>query len=157
MFRRGSDRTVDIAVEAARPRLTTQLADAAIRRILETPLADALIERVVQALMRSPELDPLVTRVVAGLQGSPTVESLIDRQVDRVLGVLRENEALQLLIREQVGQYLQHLGEHPEPVQRLIQEQSRGVVDDFLTALRERALAADDALDGWVRRALARA
>jgi len=140
-----------------RPGLTTQLADAAIRRFLETPLADALIERVVQALMRSPELDRLVTKVVADLEGNPVVDSLVDRQVDRVLEAVREDEALQLLIREQAGRYLQHLGEHPEPVQRLIQEQSRGVVDDFLTGLREHALAADDAVDRWVRRALGRA
>jgi len=140
-----------------RPGLATQLADAAIRRFLETPVADALIEHVVQALMRSPELDRLVTSVVAGLERNRVVDTLVDGQMDRVLGALRENEALQLLIREQAGRYLQHLGEHPEPVQRLIQEQSRGVVDDFLTGLREHALAADDAVDGWVRRALGRA
>ncbi|HVP60222.1 MAG TPA: hypothetical protein VMT11_06670 [Myxococcaceae bacterium] len=140
-----------------RPGLTTQIADALIRRFLETPVADALIERVVQALMRSPELDQLVTQVVADLEASPVVDSLVDRQIARVLEELRESEDLQLLIRKQAGEYLQHLGEHPEPVQRLIREQSRGVVDEFLAALRERALAADDTVDGWVRRALGRA
>jgi hypothetical protein len=139
-----------------RPGLTTQLADAAIRRFLETPLADSVIERVVQALMRSGELERLITKVVTDLETSPAVQSLVDRQVERVLAELRESDAVQALIREQAGQYLRYLGEHPDPVQRLIQEQSRGVLDDFLHALRVRALAADDAVDGWVRRVLGR-
>ena len=140
-----------------RPGLTTQLADAIIRRLLESPLAETLIERVVQALMRSGELDRLVTKVVADLEAERVVDSLVDRQIGRVLEALRESAAVQALIREQAGAYLVHLGEHPQPVQRLIREQSRGVVDEFLTALRERALAADDTVDGWVRRALGRA
>ncbi len=140
-----------------RPGFTTQVADAVLRRLLESPLGDALIDRVVQALMRSGELDRLIAQVVADLEASPVVESLVDRQVERVLDELGESEALQLLIRKQAGDYLEHLGEHPEPVQRLIQEQSRGVVEEFLGALRERALAGDDTVDRWVRRATGRA
>jgi hypothetical protein len=127
-----------------------------IRRLLESPVADTLIERVVQALMRSGELDRLVTKIVADLEASPVVDSLVDRQIERVMEALRQSAALQALIQEQVGAYLLHLGEHPEPVQRLIQEQSRGVVDEFLSALRQRALEADDTVDGWVRRAVGR-
>ena len=127
-----------------------------IRRLLESPVADTLIERVVQALMRSGELDRLVTKIVADLEASPVVDSLVDRQIERVMEALRQSAALQALIQEQVGAYLVYLGEHPEPVQRLIQEQSRGVVDEFLSALRQRALAADDTVDGWVRRAVGR-
>ncbi len=156
MLRRGTDRKLEGPVDPTResPGLSSQLADAVIRRLLESPLADTLIERVVQALMRSGELGRLVTKVVADLEASPVVDSLVDRQVERVLEALRESAALQALIREQAGAYLAHLGEHPEPVQRLLQEQSRGVVDEFLSALRQRALEADDTVDSWVRRAL---
>jgi hypothetical protein len=159
VLRRGTERTVEVPADPTRepPGFTTQVADAVLRRLLESPVADTLIDRVVQALMRSPELDRLITKVVADLEASPVVDSLADRQVERVLAALQESEALQLLIRKQAGEYLEHLGEHPEPVQRLIQEQSRGVVEEFLGALRERALAADDAVDGWVRRATGRA
>ena len=107
--------------------------------------------------MRSGELDRLVAKVIVDLEASPVVDALVDRQVERVLEALRENLALQALIREQAGAYLVHLGEHPAPVQRLIHEQSRGVVDRFLSALRQRAMAGDDTVDGWVRRALGRA
>ena len=80
----------------------------------------------------------------------------MDRQVERVLVELRESEGLRLLIQKQAGDYLVHLGEHPAPVQRLIQEQSHGMVEDFLESLRARALAGDDTVDRWVRRATGR-
>jgi len=80
----------------------------------------------------------------------------VDRQVERVLVELRESEGLRLLIQKQAGDYLVHLGEHPAPVQRLIQEQSHGMVEDFLESLRARALAGDDTVDRWVRRATGR-
>ena len=139
------------------PGFTTQVADAVLRRFLESPLADAFIDRVIQALMRSGELERLITQAVADLEASPVVDSLVDRQIARVLEALRESEALRLLIQKQAGDYLEHLGEHPEPVQRLIREQSRGVVEEFLESLRERALAGDDIVDRWVRRATGRA
>ncbi len=158
MLRRGTERTLEVPVDPIRerPGFTAQVADAIVRRLLESPLADSLIDRIVQALMRSGELDRLITQVVADLEASPVVDSLVDRQVARVLDAVRESEALQLLIREQAGKYLEHLGEHPEPVQRLIREQSRGVVEEFLEALRARALAGDDAVDRWVGRATGR-
>jgi len=106
--------------------------------------------------MRSGELDRLVAKVVSDLEDSPVVDSLVDRQVERVVAALRENSALQTLIRDQAGAYLTYLGEHPAPVQRLIQEQSRGVVDEFLSALRQRGLEGDDTVDRWVSRALGR-
>jgi hypothetical protein len=139
------------------PGFATQVADAVLRRLLESPLADALIDRVVQALMRSGELERLITQAVTDLEASPAVDSLVDRQIERVLEALRTSEALQLLIQKQAGDYLEHLGEHPEAVQRLIREQSRGVVEEFFEALRGRALAGDDTVDRWVRRAMGRA
>lgn len=159
MLRRGTDRTLEGTLEPTREPagFTTQLADAVIRRVLDSTVAEILIERIIQALIRSGELDRLVTKVLADLEESPAVDSLVDRQVERVLKALQESGALQALIQEQAGAYLVHLGEHPAPVQRLIQEQSRGVVDEFLSALRKRALSADDTVDGWVRRALGRA
>jgi hypothetical protein len=158
VLRRGTDRTPRPA-DATRERsgLATQLSDAIVRGLLESPLADAVIERIVQALMRSGELDRLVTKVVTDLEASAAVDSLVDRQVDRVLEALRESSVLQGLIREQAGAYLLHLEKHPEPVQRLIREQSRGVVDEFVSALRQRGMSGDDTVESWVRRALGRA
>jgi hypothetical protein len=156
VLRRRTGRTLDGPVDpAGEPSgLTAQLADAVIRRLLDSPLADTLIDRVVQALMRSGELDRLVAKLLSDLEDSPAVDSLVDRQVERVLEALRESPALRTLIRDQAGAYLTYLGEHPAPVQRLIQEQSRGVVDEFLSALRQRGLEGDDAVDRWVHRAL---
>lgn len=156
VFRRGTDRTGEGDPAGEPSGLTTQLADAVIRRLLDSPLADTLIERVIQALMRSGELDQLIAKVVSDLDKSPAVDSLVDRQVERVVEALRKSPALQAIIREQAGAYLTYLGEHPAPVQRLIQEQSRGVVDEFLSALRQRALEGDDTVERWVHRALGR-
>ena len=159
MFGRRANRTIELPEQPPRePQgLTTQLADAVVRRLLETPLADTLIYRVVEALTRSAALERLVLKVVTDLEASPAVEALVDRQVVRVMEALRESEGLRLLIQEQAGDYLEHLGRHPEPVQRLIQEQSRGVVREWRDTLRERALAADDVVDTWARRVLGRA
>jgi hypothetical protein len=136
--------------------LPAQLVDAVATRLLESPLADALIERVLEALIRSAALERFTNQVVAELEASPAVDALVDRQVRRVLQALEHSEELATLIERQAGRYLVHLGEHPEPVQRLIQDQSRSAVRDFRDALRERALAGDDAVDVLVRRVLRR-
>lgn len=133
-----------------------QLADRIAARLLDSPLAEALIERVLQALVRSAALEQLATHVVAELEGSAAVDALVDRQVKRVLRALEQSDALAALVQEQASRYLAHLEEHPEGIRRLVQDQSRSAARELTDALRERALAGDDAVDALVRRLLRR-
>ena len=133
-----------------------QVADALVTRLFDTRLAGVLFERVLQALLGSPALEQLVVRLLTDLEASPAVDALVDRQVGRVLQALEDSEALRQLVREQGGAYLRYLTEHPESVQQLIQDQSRGIARDFQGRARAAALDADDAVDSWVRRVLRR-
>ncbi len=132
------------------------MADALVTRLFDTRLAGALFEHVLQALLESPALKQLVVQLLTDLEASPAVDALVDRQVGRVLQALQDSEALRHLVREQGGAYLGYLTEHPESVQQLIQDQSRGIARDFQERVRVAALDADDAVDSWVRRVLRR-
>ncbi len=136
--------------------LAGQVADALVTRLVDSRLAGALIERVLQALMESPALEQLVVRLLTQLEGSPAIDALVDRQVGRVMQALEKSEALRQLVREQAGAYLEYITEHPEPVQQLIQDQSRGMARDFQERVRAAALQGDDAVESWVRRVLRR-
>ncbi len=133
-----------------------QVADALVTRLVDTRLAGALIERVLQALMEAPALEQLVVRLLTRLEDSPAIDALVDRQVGRLLQALENSEALRQLVRQQAGAYLEYLTEHPEPVQQLIQDQSRGMAREFQERVRATALDADDAVESWVRRVLRR-
>jgi len=133
-----------------------QLADLIAAKLLDSFLADALIDRVLQALVRSPALEPLLAHVLSELERSPAVDALVDRQVERVLGALERSDALAALVQAQASRYLEQLESHPERIRRLVQGQSRSAIDELVDALRSRALAADDAVDGWVGRFLGR-
>jgi hypothetical protein len=85
------------------------------------------------------------------------VDDLVDQQVGRVLGALENSEALDQLVRQQVDACLEYLNENPERVQNLLRDQGRGLAQEFQATVRATALAADDAVDSWVRRALRRA
>lgn len=133
-----------------------QLADRIAARLLDSPLADALIDRVLQALVRSAALDPLLTHAVSELERSPEVDALVDRQVERVLVALERSDVLAALVQAQASRYLESLEAHPERIRRLVQRQSRTAIEELTDALRTRALAADDAVDAWVRRLVGR-
>jgi hypothetical protein len=134
----------------------TQLTDAVVSRLFETRLVETVIERVVESLMENAALERLVAKVVTDLESSPALTALVDRQVDRVLAALCESEGLRKLIREQADDYLEHLAEHPENVQRVIQDQSRGVAREMGESIRERVMTLDDALESWARRVVGR-
>ena len=136
--------------------LQAQLADRIAARLLDSPLAEALIERVLQALVRSAALEQLATHVVTELERSPAVDALVDRQVERVLRALEKSDVVAALVQEQASRYLAHLEEHPERIRGLVQGQSRSAARELADGLRERALAADDAVDVLVRRLLRR-
>ena len=78
-----------------------------------------------------PALEQLVVRLLTQLEDSPAIDALVDQQVGRVLQALEKSEAVRQLVREQAGAYLEYITEHPEPVQQLIQDQSRGMARDF--------------------------
>jgi hypothetical protein len=132
--------------------LAAKLADALMGRILETRLVDSVIERVIESLMRSATLERLVAEVVADLETSPALNELVDRQMVRVLAALGESDALRKLIRDQADDYLEYLTEHPERVQPLVQDQSRGVAVEMRESIREYVMTLDDALESWARR-----
>jgi hypothetical protein len=136
--------------------LAERVADALVGRLLDTRLADSVVDRVVETLMRSEALERLITKVVRDLETSQAVNALVDRQVERVLTELVESDAVRALIRAQAGDYLEYLGEHPQPVRRLLQDQSRGVLRELQDRLIERSASADDRLEAWVHRALGR-
>ena len=135
-----------------RGELAAKLADALMGRLLETRLADSVIERVMESLMRSAALERLVAKVVTDLGTSPALRELVDRQVDRVLAALSESDAFRTLIRDQAGDYLEYLTEHPERVQPLVQDQSRSVALEMRESVREHVMTLDDALESWARR-----
>jgi hypothetical protein len=124
---------------------------------VESRFSEALMEQILLALRESRDVEQLVVHLLRQPDVNGAVDEIVDRQLGRVLQSLRQNEALRELVREEVDVYLQHLTEHPEPVQQLIQDQSRGMVREILATVRARAFVADDAVDAWVRRVLGRA
>jgi hypothetical protein len=114
------------------------------------------MDQILLALTESRNVEQLVIHLLRQPDVNGTVDELVDRQLGRVLQALRDSEALRELVREQVDAYLQHLTEHPEPVQQIIQDQSRGMIREIQATVRARAFAADDAVDAWVRRVLGR-
>ena len=136
--------------------LDARLADALVARLVETRLAEALIDQVLRALMGSRTLEQLVIRLLERPEVGGAIDALVDRQVVRVLEALENDDALRQLVREQADAYLKHLTEHPEPVQQLIQDQSRGMAQDLQESVRAAALDADDAAETWVHRKLGR-
>lgn len=114
------------------------------------------MDRVLLALMESRNLDRLVVHLLAQPDVSRAVDEMVDRQVERVLRDLEDSEELERLVRQQVDASLAHLNEHPERVQQLLQDQSRGMAQELQATVRATALSADDAVDAWVRRVLRR-
>jgi hypothetical protein len=136
--------------------LEAKIADALVARLVESRFSEALMDQVLLALTESRNVEQLVIHLLRQPDVNGTVDELVDRQLGRVLQALRDSEALRELVREQVDAYLQHLTEHPEPVQQIIQDQSRGMIREIQATVRARAFAADDAVDAWVRRVLGR-
>jgi hypothetical protein len=136
--------------------LEARIADALVSRLVESRFSEALMEQVLVALTESRDVEQLVIHLLRQPDVNGAVDAAVDRQLGRVLQTLRDSPALRDLVREQVDAYLQHLTEHPEPVRQLIQDQSRGMVREIQATVRARAVAADDAVDAWVRRVLRR-
>ena len=135
-----------------RPGLEARLADALVSRLVESRLSEALMDQVLRALSENRGVEQLVTHLLAQPGVNGAIDEMVDRQLGRVLQTLRESAELRELVREQVDAYLQHLTENPEPVRRLLQDQSRGMVQEIQAKVRARAFLADDAVDAWVRR-----
>jgi hypothetical protein len=106
--------------------------------------------------MESRTLEQLVIRILERPEVAGAIDAQVDRQVDRVLKAMEKDDALRQLVREQADAYLKHLTEHPEPVQQLIQDQSRGMARDIQESVRAAAIDADDAVETWVHRKLGR-
>jgi hypothetical protein len=140
-----------------RPGLEARLADALVSRLVESRFSEALMEQILVALTESRDVEKLVIHLLRQPDVNGAVDEIVDRQLGRLLQSLRDSEALRELVREQVDAYLLHLTEHPEPVRQLIQDQSRGMIREFLATVRARALVADDAVDAWVHRVLGKA
>jgi GMP synthase PP-ATPase subunit len=136
--------------------LEAKIADALVARLVESRFSEALMDQILLALTESRNVEQLVIHLLRQPDVNGTVDELVDRQLGRVIQALRDSEALRELVREQVDAYLQHLTEHPAPVQQLIQDQSRGMIREIQATVRARAFAADDAVDAWVRRVLGR-
>lgn len=136
--------------------LEARLADALVARLVENRLAEAFIDQVLRALMESRTLEQLVIRLLERPEVSGAVDALVDRQVGRVLETLEKDDSLRQLVREQADAYLKHLTEHPESVQQLIQDRSRGMAQNLQESVRAAAIDADDAAETWVHRKLGR-
>ena len=134
--------------------LSAQVADALAARLLESTPAEAIVEQVLHAVIRSPALQAFTSELLAELETSSAMHALVDKQVDRILRELETSEPLRKLVQEQATSYLAHLEAHPERIRRLVRTESRGAMTDFFDGLRERAMAADDALDQFARRVL---
>jgi hypothetical protein len=136
--------------------LEARIADALVTRLVESRFSEALMEQILVALTESRDVEQLVIHLLRQPEVNGTVDEIVDRQLGRVLQELRDSEAVRELVREQVDLYLQHLTEHPEPVRQLIQDQSRGMLNDIQATVRARAFVADDAVDAWIGRVLRR-
>jgi len=154
MSRRELDVLASLTVRSS---LEAKIADALVTRLVESRFSEALMEQILQALTQNPDVERLVVHLLQQPGVNDTVDDLVDRQLGRVIHSLRRNEELRDLVREQVDIYLKELTENPEPVRRLIQDQSRSMVREILATVRARAFVADDAVDAWVRRVLGRA
>ena len=114
---------------------------------MESRLGEAFTDRVSLALMESRTLDRLVVHLLTRPDVRRAVDDLVDQQVGRVLPALENSEALDQLVRQQVDACLEYLNQHPERVQNLLRDQSRGLAQEFQATVRATALAADDAVD----------
>jgi hypothetical protein len=139
-----------------RPGLEARLADALVARLVESRLSEALMDQILRALSENQGVEQLVTQLLARPGVNGAVDEVVARQLGRVLQTLRGSAELRELVREQVDAYLKQLTENPEPVRRLLQDQSRGMVQEIQAKVRARAFLADDAVDAWVRRARGR-
>lgn len=124
----------------------------------------AVTARIVDAVLtlaaRQPALRELVRAEVAAvlpeLADHPQVTALVDAQVTQILPKLATHpqirERVYDLVQAQADRYMDYLEQDPEQIQRLVQGQSVGIVNDLLENVREQTVTADTVLERMVRR-----
>jgi hypothetical protein len=123
-------------------------------------LTDRIAGSILTLAARQPALRELVQAEVAAilpeLATHPQVTGLVDAQVSQILPKLTSHpeirEMVYALVQEQADRYMDYLEQDPDQIQRLVQGQSVGIVNDLLENVREQTVTADTVLERMVRR-----